>query len=70
MKRKLSIHDYLIKTVSYDEDLIKEEEQQSSGTGIYNILGCYTQKGSLLGIVCIQTTFVITSSNKVFCGGW
>lgn len=52
-EKEIVIHDYLIKTVSYDEDSIKEEEQRLRHSEIYNILGPLLRKKAVCwGIAC------------------
>jgi transglutaminase-like protein len=52
-EKEMVIHDYLVKTVTYDEESIKEEEQHIRHGEIYNILGPLLRKKAVCwGIAC------------------
>lgn len=52
-EKEMVIHDYLVKTVTYDEKSIKEEEQRIRHGEIYNILGPLLRKKAVCwGIAC------------------
>lgn len=52
-EKEMVIHDYLIRTVTYDEESIQEEEQRIRHGEIYNILGPLLRKKAVCwGIAC------------------
>lgn len=52
-EKEIVIHDYLVKSVTYDEESIKEEEQRIRHGEIYNVLGPLLRKKAVCwGIAC------------------
>lgn len=81
-EKEMVIHDYLVKTVTYDEESIKEEEEEDQRLRhgeIYNILGPLLRKKAVCwGIACAFKLlcdycqikcFVIIGDSLPFTGG-
>ena len=52
-EKELAIHDYLVSTVSYDEESIREEELKAKHGEIFNVLGPLLRKKAVCwGIAC------------------